>query len=49
VAPAEGEAAADIVMLDIAPGAAARIAGDRIQRRVARALSRLRSTAEDSE
>jgi phytoene dehydrogenase-like protein len=32
----------DIVMLDLAPAAAARIAGDRMPRRVARALSRFR-------
>jgi phytoene dehydrogenase-like protein len=32
----------DIVMLDVAPAAAARIAGDRMPRRVARALSRYR-------
>jgi phytoene dehydrogenase-like protein len=36
------EVDADIVMLDVAPGAAARIAGDRMPRRVARALSRYR-------
>jgi len=34
--------AADIVMLDVAPAAAARIAGDRMPRRVARALTRYR-------
>ena len=33
---------ADIVMLDVAPAAAARIAGDRMPRRIARALSRYR-------
>jgi phytoene dehydrogenase-like protein len=32
----------DIVMLDVAPAAAARIAGDRMPRRIARALSRYR-------
>ena len=34
--------AADIVMLDVAPAAAARIAGDRMPRRIARALTRYR-------
>src|ERR1700740_2936960 len=34
--------AADIVMLDLAPAAAARIAGDRMPRRIARALTRYR-------
>jgi phytoene dehydrogenase-like protein len=33
---------ADVVMLDVAPAAAARIAGDRMPRRVARALTRYR-------
>ena len=33
---------ADIVMLDVAPAAAARIAGDRMPRRIARALTRYR-------
>jgi phytoene dehydrogenase-like protein len=33
---------ADIVMLDVAPAAAARIAGDRMPRRIARALERYR-------
>ena len=33
---------ADVVMLDVAPGAAARIAGDRIPARIARALRRYR-------
>jgi phytoene dehydrogenase-like protein len=33
---------ADVVMLDVAPAAAARIAGDRMPRRVARALTRFR-------
>jgi phytoene dehydrogenase-like protein len=33
---------ADIVMLDVAPAAAARIAGDRMPRRISRALSRYR-------
>jgi len=33
---------ADIVMLDVAPAAAARMAGDRMPRRIARALSRYR-------
>jgi len=33
---------ADIVMLDLAPAAAARIAGDRMPRRIARALTRYR-------
>jgi hypothetical protein len=32
----------DIVMLDVAPAAAARIAGDRMPRRIARALERYR-------
>ena len=32
----------DIVMLDVAPAAAARIAGDRMPRRIARALTRYR-------
>jgi phytoene dehydrogenase-like protein len=35
-------AEADVIMLDVAPGAAARIAGDRMPRRVARALTRYR-------
>jgi phytoene dehydrogenase-like protein len=35
-------AGADIVMLDVAPAAAARIAGDRMPRRVARALTKYR-------
>jgi phytoene dehydrogenase-like protein len=35
-------AASDIVMLDLAPAAAARIAGDRMPRRIARALTRYR-------
>jgi phytoene dehydrogenase-like protein len=34
--------AADIVMLDVAPAAAARIAGERMPRRIARALTRYR-------
>jgi phytoene dehydrogenase-like protein len=34
--------AADVVMLDVAPAAAARIAGDRMPRRIARALTRYR-------
>jgi phytoene dehydrogenase-like protein len=34
--------APDIVMLDVAPGAAVRIAGDRMPRRIARALTRYR-------
>jgi phytoene dehydrogenase-like protein len=34
--------AADIVMLDVAPAAAARLAGDRMPRRIARALTRYR-------
>jgi phytoene dehydrogenase-like protein len=34
--------AADVVMLDLAPAAAARIAGDRMPRRIARALTRYR-------
>jgi phytoene dehydrogenase-like protein len=33
---------ADVVMLDVAPAAAARIAGDRMPRRIARALSKYR-------
>lgn len=33
---------ADVVMLDLAPAAAARLAGDRMPRRIARALSRYR-------
>jgi phytoene dehydrogenase-like protein len=33
---------ADVVMLDVAPAAAARIAGDRVPRRVARALTKYR-------
>jgi phytoene dehydrogenase-like protein len=33
---------ADVVMLDVAPAAAARIAGDRMPRRIARALTRFR-------
>ena len=33
---------ADVVMLDVAPAAAARIAGDRMPRRIARALTRYR-------
>ncbi len=36
------EVDADIVMLDLAPAAAARIAGDRMPRRIARALTRYR-------
>ena len=35
-------AAADIVMLDLAPAAAARLAGERMPRRIARALTRYR-------
>jgi phytoene dehydrogenase-like protein len=35
-------AAADIIMLDLAPAAAARVAGDRLPRRIARALTRYR-------
>jgi phytoene dehydrogenase-like protein len=35
-------AAADVVMLDVAPAAAARIAGERMPRRIARALTRYR-------
>jgi len=38
----DGLDAPDIVMLDVAPAAAVRIAGDRMPRRIARALSRYR-------